>query len=65
MVVVGECRRNDSRIGGLQDRIISNFDNKVIPATVTSPVAMSESFHLLMLRVLRQAGSSFRHYCLS
>jgi hypothetical protein len=51
-VVVGAWRRNDSRIGGLQDRTISNFDNDVLVGSVTSPVAMSKCVHLLSVIAL-------------
>lgn len=56
MVVVGAWRRNDSRIGGLQDRIISNLDNEVLVATVTSPTAISKSIHGSFLKDLRRVS---------
>jgi hypothetical protein len=56
MVVVGAWRRNDSRIGGLQDRIISNLDNEVLVATVTSPTAISKSIHGSFLKDFRRVS---------
>jgi hypothetical protein len=47
MVVVGAWSRNDSTMGGLQDRTSSNLDKHVLVATVTSPVAISNGGHLL------------------
>jgi hypothetical protein len=52
MAVVGVWRRNDSRIGGLQDKTISNFDSEVLAATIASPVAISKSVHLLLPKAL-------------
>ncbi len=48
-------------IGGLQDRTISNFDTEVLAATVTSPVAISKSVHLSLLRASHQLGRDLMH----
>jgi len=59
MVVVGAWSRNDSRMGGLQDRTSSNLDRHVLVVTITSPVAILNSGHLL-----RRFGRDFWEDCL-
>jgi hypothetical protein len=59
MVVVGAWSRNDSRMGGLQERTSSNLDKHVLVAAMTSPVAISNSGHLL-----RRFGRAFLDDCL-
>jgi hypothetical protein len=60
MVVVGAWRRNDSRMGGLQDRTTSNFDNEVLAATDTSPVAIMECF---LVSLLKPCAEEKRNSC--
>lgn len=63
MVVVGAWRRNDSRIGGLHERTISNLDKDVLASIEKSPVSMSINIHWLCLEASRRLSRDAARIC--